>query len=172
MTASESFPLALPAPQSPFTAISDELVEQALSMSRQSPRKRIILPLHKGQAATLHRMLNAMQPGTYVRPHRHWQPPKCESVVVLRGKLGCVHFDEQGQVLERLVAAAGTPIFGVDSEAGVFHTFVPLVADTVAFETKDGPYEKLNDKDFAPWAPEEGRPEAAAYLQELTALFV
>jgi hypothetical protein len=34
----------------------------------------------------------------------------------------------------------------------------------VLFEVKPGPYEPLNDKDFATWAPAEGDPAAAAFV--------
>ena len=34
---------------------------------------------------------------------------------------------------------------------------------------KPGPYSQANDKDFAPWAPREGEPGAAEYLERLLA---
>jgi hypothetical protein len=37
----------------------------------------------------------------------------------------------------------------------------------VVFESKDGPYSPLNDKDFAPWAPVEGTSEAGVYNKSL-----
>lgn len=165
------FPLALEAPATPVTAVSRAMLEQALDMSRQSPRKRIILPLHKSSDATLQRMLNAMQPGTYVRPHRHRHPPKCESVIVLQGALGVVVFSDAGEVRQLLRADAAGPVLGVDSEPDILHTFLALAPDTVLFEVKQGPYEQASDKDFAPWAPAEGTAEAQAYLAQLEALF-
>lgn len=33
---------------------------------------------------------------------------------------------------------------------------------------KTGPYDERLDKDFAPWAPAEGSPEASRYLEQLT----
>jgi len=165
------FPLAMDPPATALTPITSALLEQVLEMSRASPRRRIILPLHKNLDAGLQRMLNAMQPGSYVRPHRHALPPKCESVVLLRGSLGYASFDEAGRVVDRLIATSRGPTFGVDTEPGVFHTFVCLEPDTVLFEVKDGPYERISDKDFAAWAPEEGAAEAADYLRELERIF-
>ena len=46
-----------------------------------------------------------------------------------------------------------------------------LEPDTVVFEVKPGPYQPTSDKDFAPWAPAEGGPDAPAYLADLEARF-
>ena len=37
----------------------------------------------------------------------------------------------------------------------------------MCYEVKPGPYSAANDKDFAPWAPREGEPGVAAYLESL-----
>jgi cupin fold WbuC family metalloprotein len=158
---------ALDAPQSTTTIIGTNLVRQAIDGSRRSPRKRIILPLHKGPDSALHRMLNAVQPYSYIQPHRHLDPPKAESILVLQGAILCFVFSPTGEVLKVRVLAAGSDEFGVDSDPGVFHTFVALRQDTVLFEVKPGPYEKSSDKDFAPWAPPENSPAVKDYLTYL-----
>ena len=38
---------------------------------------------------------------------------------------------------------------------------------SVFYEVKQGPYDPQLVKEFAPWAPLEGTPEATAYLQRL-----
>lgn len=118
----------------------------------------------------MHRMLNALQPYSYIQPHRHLHPPKAESVIVLQGAILCLLFSPTGQVEEIHTLAAGSANFGVDSEPGVFHTFLALAEDTVLFEAKPGPYEQSSDKDFAPWAPAEGTPETQAYMDYLYSL--
>ena len=115
-------------------------------------------------------MFNALQPGTYIPPHRHALPPKAESILVLRGSLCFVTFDETGRVDQIADLAAGSDVFGVDVAAGIYHTFFILEADTVVFEVKPGPYSPINDKDFAPWAPREGEAAAAEYLAMLQRL--
>ncbi len=164
------YPKALPAPPGPVTTVTQELLEQVIEECRKSPRARIILPLHRAPDDHLHRMLNALQPGSYVRPHRHLNPPKAESTVVLRGRIGFVTFLDDGRVDRNMVLAAGSAAFGVDCHPGPFHTLFALEPDTVVFEVKPGPYDPASDKDFAPWAPEEGSPEAAAYLERLVRL--
>jgi len=163
------FPKALEAPGGGVVSIDADLIARAVDVSRRSPRGRIILPLHPGHEDAYHRMLNAMQPGSYVRPHRHIDPPKSESAVVLRGAIGCALFDDGGALREILRVEAGGYRVGIDVRPGVWHAFFALEPDTVIFESKTGPYSPATDKDFAPWAPEEGSPEAAEYLARLVA---
>jgi hypothetical protein len=44
---------------------------------------------------------------------------------------------------------------------------VALTPHAVCYEVKPGPWNPASDKEFAVWAPDEGRPEAAAYLAGL-----
>jgi len=48
---------------------------------------------------------------------------------------------------------------------------VAMQTGTIFFETKPGPYVQVTDKDFAPWSPEEGTPQAAVYLAALQKRF-
>ncbi|MBY0460420.1 MAG: WbuC family cupin fold metalloprotein [Gemmataceae bacterium] len=160
-------PAALAPPASPVTPITVGHLESAVGHSRSSPRRRIILPFHKSANDSLHRMFNALQLDTYIRPHRHLDPPKAESILVVRGGICYFTFDEEGVVTARHVLRANGEAFGIDTDAGVFHTFLALEPDTVLFEVKPGPYSASNDKDFAAWAPAEGHPEVAGYLRRL-----
>jgi cupin fold WbuC family metalloprotein len=112
-------------------------------------------------------MLNAIQPGSYIQPHRHLFPPKAESVIVLQGAIYVFIFNEEGDIKDVYTVEAGGINLGIDSEPGVFHTFVAIEKDTVLFEVKPGPYNPADDKDFAPWAPAEGEHGAIDYLQYL-----
>jgi cupin fold WbuC family metalloprotein len=158
---------ALDAPTTAVTLLTSDLLEQAVQASRASDRKRIILPLHKSADALLHRMFNVMQPGTYIPPHRHLAPPKDESIVLIRGALCFITFDESGHVDRMTDIVAGSSVFGVDVCAGIYHTFFILESDTAMFEVKPGPFSPATDKDFAPWAPREGDPGATDYLAQL-----
>jgi cupin fold WbuC family metalloprotein len=163
----DNFPKALPAPPTDNTLITTDHIHSCARASRRSPRKRIILPLHKTNDAILHRMLNAIQPGSYIQPHRHLFPPKAESVIVLQGAIYVFIFKATGEISKIHTVAAGGINLGIDSEPGVFHTFAAIEEDTVLFEVKPGPYNQADDKDFAPWAPAEGDHGAEAYLDYL-----
>ncbi len=165
----EAYRLALPPPQGELCVITRELVQTALSYSRSSPRRRMIQPFHKHDADPLHRMLNAMQPDSYVRPHRHLDPPKAEAWVLLRGRVAFFTFEGDGRVRDCLRLDPEGDALGVDLGPGVYHSLVALSPDTVLYEVKTGPYAPASDKSFAPWAPAEGTPEAAGYLSELRA---
>jgi len=54
--------------------------------------------------------------------------------------------------------------------ANTFHTLVSLEPGSVFFEAKAGPYDAPTDKQWAPWAPEEGHADAPAYLEKLRKL--
>jgi cupin fold WbuC family metalloprotein len=114
-------------------------------------------------------MLNTIQPGSYIRPHRHLDPPKDEAFVLLKGSAGFVIFDaEQGMWKKEFVLLdlqRGT--YGIDIRAGVWHTLFSLESDTLLYEVKPGPYAPLTDKDFAPWSPRDNSPEAVTFLSEL-----
>lgn len=158
---------ALDPPPTAVTLLTNDLLNHAVDASRVNERKRIILPLHKSADALLHRMFNVMQPGTYIPPHRHAAPPKDESIVVVRGSLCFMTFDEMGNILQMTDITAGSDVFGVDVCAGIFHTFFILEPDTAMFEVKSGPFSPVTDKDFPTWAPREGDKAAADYLAML-----
>ena len=155
------------------TAIDQALIDQKAQDARESLRQRDIHVLHTGDEDTLQRMLNAMQPGTYVTPHRHLTIPKAEGLLVLQGSLGFVRFEDDGRYDEQnfIHVDPRRGVFGVDYRAGVWHTFVVLEPDTVVFEVKPGPYDAATDKEFAPWAPAEGDAAATDYLRTLERRF-
>jgi cupin fold WbuC family metalloprotein len=145
-------------------ALLDDLIERA----KHSPRLRVNHNFHASMEDNPHRFLNVMARGTYVAPHRHLDPPKAESFVVLEGEIAFFIFDDSGNVVRSYVIG-GDPI-GIDMEPGVWHTLTPLTEHAVCYEVKPGPYVASTDKDFAPWAPREGDPGTAAYLVGLMLL--
>ena len=108
-----------------------------------------------------------MWPNSYVQPHRHLDPPKAESIIVLKGAIIYVEFNNIGEIENFCQLSSESLNIGVDIEPGIFHTFFAVVEDTVLFEVKPGPYERSSDKDFASWAPTEGAESAIDYLQNL-----
>ena len=119
----------------------------------------------------VHRLLNAVEPGTYVRPHRHSHPPRSETLVALAGKVGLILFDAEGRILGRRVLEDGGETLGADLPPETWHTVLALAPGTVFFETKAGPYTPPAGDDLAAWAPAEGSPEASALERKWRALF-
>src|SRR5690348_2783021 len=163
--------LALDPPTGSLVLITRAAVQTAIEVARESPRRRVIAPYHKSHADPLHRMLNAVQPDSYIRPHRHLDPPKAEAWILLRGSLAFFTFDDDGTVRDCLRVSAGGDVFGVDLVPGIYHGFIALEPDTVIYEVKPGPYAAADDKAFPAWAPPEGDPAVPAYMARLSAEF-
>ena len=151
--------------------IDKHLLDHLSAQARSNPRLRKNHNLHPADDFCCHRLFNAIEPGSYIRPHRHLDPVKDETFVIVRGRLGVIMFDEEGQVAGTALLAPGEGAIAVDIPHGRFHTPVSLDAGTIFFEAKAGPYLPLADGEKANWAPEDGTPEAAAYLARLKSLF-
>src|SRR4051812_26300565 len=150
-------------------SVTRDIIETKSLNAKQNSRKREILALQRDNADGLQRMINAIEPGSYVQPHRHHAPPKAESVVLLAGSIGFVPFHDDGTpdydsciLLDRTRGAVA-----LDCRESIWHTFFALEPNTVVFESKAGPFDPTTDKEFAPWAPAEGTPDAAKYLDWL-----
>ncbi|QZE12870.1 WbuC family cupin fold metalloprotein [Halosquirtibacter laminarini] len=136
--------------------IDKTLLDKVCVEAKASPRKRMNYNFHDSSDAKLQRMLNALQPGTYLRPHRHLTPEKDEVFILLRGKMAVFFFDDEGDMTDMKVVDPLNGKYGVDIPAGQWHGLLVLEEDTVIFEVKHGPYEPLDPNDFAPWSPAEG----------------
>jgi len=147
--------------------IDQHLVNTLSEKAKVAPRRRTNHNFHQSADDPLNRMLNAMEPGTYVQPHKHENPDKREAFLLLRGKMLIVSFDEAGRVTDHVVLDPLTGSFGLEVPPRTYHTLISLATGSVLYEIKDGPYDVRNDKIFAPWAPPEGSPEAPAYNQQL-----
>lgn len=144
--------------------IDDNLMAELTSQARTSPRLRQHLNFHDSYDSPSQRMLIAIEPGSYIRPHRHLIVPKPEAFLVVRGRLALLTFDAAGEVSEAVVLGPAETAVGAELPAGAWHTVMALDAGTVFYETKPGPFTPIADGDFAPWAPAEGSAEAQSYL--------
>lgn len=147
--------------------IDVRLLDSVSAQAKESPRLRKNHNIHRSHEEPCNRLLNAVEPGSYIRPHRHLDPAKAESVVILRGTLGVIEFDDNGAVLHKILLVPGGNAVAANVPPGVFHTFVSLETGTVFFEAKAGPYRPITEEEFAGWAPAEGSPDVQAYLEKL-----
>lgn len=123
--------------------VLDELVQQA----RLSPRLRSNCNLHAELSDPVQRLAIAMEPGTFVRPHRH--PQTWELLSALRGRFVVLLFDETGAVASRTVLGEESRV--IEFPANTWHAVLSLDSGGVIFEVKQGPYAPLAGGDFAPW---------------------
>lgn len=128
--------------------------------AQQSPRQRANLNLHTELSDPIQRLAIAMEPGTYVRPHRH--PHTWELLYPLAGRFLVLHFDASGTVIARTVLGEDCAV--LENPAGAWHAVLSLDVGGVIFEVKHGPYTPIATQDYATWSPAEGDADAAALL--------
>lgn len=150
--------------------IDQALLDEVAATAVTAPRRRKNYNFHVAETAPSHRLLNAMEPDSYIPPHRHLDASKDETIVVARGKFGVVEFDEAGNVTGKTVLAPGGTV-GINIPHGTYHSLLALEPGSVFFESKAGPYAPLTEAEKASWAPQEGTDSAAAYLANLEQLF-
>ncbi|WP_249678332.1 WbuC family cupin fold metalloprotein [Pseudomonas abieticivorans] len=132
--------------------ITPAAISALAAKAQQSPRLRANLNLHEQLPDPIQRLAIAMEPGTYVRMHRH--PHTWELLHSLAGRFVVLNFDEAGVVTERVVL--GEECAMVEIPAGVWHAVLSLDAGGVIFEVKHGPYTPIAEQDYFPGSPAEG----------------
>ena len=150
-------------------AVDDAMIDGLLAQAMAAPRQRKNLNFHERESHPCQRLLNAIVPGSYVRPHRHLSENKEEFMIVVKGCLGVILYDAQGAVTGKMKLDENGPVRAVSIPTGVFHTAVAL-KPTVIFEAKGGPYAPHRPDELAVFAPAEGSAEAASYLRKMEAL--
>ena len=146
-------------------ALTDDFLRDLLDRASHAPRGRVNFNLHSADEP-VQRMINAVQPGSYVTPHKHENPDKVELIAPLIGRVVLFHFAADGAVIAHHVVDAGGPLRVIDIPPRTYHTFFALTPAAV-LEIIQGPYDAATHKKFAPWAPLEGTPETAAYMRAL-----
>ena len=147
--------------------IDQKRLDRLSNKAAAAKRRRQNLNLHDDYADPCQRLFNAMEPGTYVRPHRHLDPSRPECFMAIRGRMALVVFTDDGEVDRIVPFGNGCETVAIDLPPTMWHSLVSLEAGSIFFETKPGPYVRLSDKDFAPWSPAEGSAEAESYLANL-----
>lgn len=147
--------------------LTQELLDNIAQQARSSPRLRQNYNLHD-LSERVQRFINVLQPGTYVRPHRHLRATGVngfEFFMVCQGALGMIILDESGQILASERVSANGPLRAVELPEGTYHTLVALAADTIVLELKEGPYDPKTDKDFLTNFPTEGTAAAKQLVE-------
>jgi cupin fold WbuC family metalloprotein len=147
--------------------IDDKLLNKISNKASKTERKRLNYNFHSDYTDPINRMLNALDVGTYVKPHRHKNPDKIEVFILLRGRLLVVEFNDSGDITAHTILDYKKNVFAVEIAAATWHTVIPLENNTIVYEIKNGPYSPLSDKDFAPWAPDEFSSETLSFNTQI-----
>ncbi|NJC87532.1 MAG: cupin fold metalloprotein, WbuC family [Methylococcaceae bacterium] len=144
--------------------ISHTQLAKLSQSARQLPRRRKNLNLHPVLEDPIQRLFNALEPGTYARPHWHARPDGWELMLAAAGAFDILIFDESGRLTDRIELASTYGNLLVEIPPYTWHSLVARQPQTVMFEVKPGPYQALDDKDFAVWAAPEGSLAAVDFL--------
>jgi cupin fold WbuC family metalloprotein len=155
-----------------FKLITNDSLAQLSERAKNNPRLRQNLNFHPQNESSCHRLLNALEPGTYVPPHRHLGAEKDETILIVKGRCGVLLFDEQGEVIQQLILDANAGVFGLTIPLNQFHSLLALESGTVFFESKAGPYAALSAEEKASWAPAEGEAGWQDYRDTMLRHFV
>ena len=147
--------------------INNDFIRPVIEKAKMSPRKRMNYNFHPQLDDPLQRMLNCLEPDTYIQPHKHENPDKCEAFILLKGKVLVVEFDSDGKVISHALLEAGTGTYGAEIAPRIYHCIIAMEPGSVVYEVKNGPYSPLDDKNFASWAPKEGTVGCQEYLENL-----
>lgn len=147
--------------------INNDLLDYVSQKAKENTRKRTNHNFHKSYNECVQRFLNAVEPGSYIRPHKHMDSNKIEIFLILRGKVLIVEFNDEGETINQTVLNYESGIKGVELPPNTWHSLIALEENTVLYEIKVGPYIEENDKVFASCAPEEGNIEAYKFIEKI-----
>jgi cupin fold WbuC family metalloprotein len=158
---------------SPIKRLDRKSIDCIASQARQSPRLRQNYNFHDS-AERVQRFINILQPGTYVRPHRHCRDRGVngfEFFLVCQGALGMIVMSDRGEIVATELVSAGGKVWAIELPEATYHTIVALTPDTMILELKEGPYDSSTDKEFLDEFPAEGTNAAKQLVREWEKFF-
>ena len=118
----------------------DELQNQA----RLNIRKRMNYDLRNSSEDGSQRMLNALEPGTVLPIHRHRH--SSETVVLLRGRMDEVFYDDQKREIARYHLNTQEDCYGLNIPVGQWHG-IEVFEPSIIVEMKNGSYNPICKED-------------------------
>jgi len=119
----------------------DDLLEQA----KRNPRLRQNYDLRDSVEDGSQRMLNALLPETVLPIHRH--QTTSEIVVMIRGKMDEIFYDDRGNEIARYHLDANGDVRGMKIPVGQWHG-LEVLEPTVIVEMKEGPFVPRSEDDI------------------------
>lgn len=124
--------------------IDNALLDKLEAQAKENPRLRQNFDLRTSSEDTSQRMLNALLPGTQVPIHKH--NGTTETVVVLRGSIEEILFDNNGVECVRYKLSRESGNFVLQIPKGQWHTVI-VKEPCVILEAKDGAFKQLTSYD-------------------------
>lgn len=127
--------------------INQSLLNQLTEQAKASPRLRMNYDLRNSEDDGSQRMLNAIEPGSPERIHRHQHTS--ETVVCIRGRVVEEFYDELERICtESIVLTPNGPNVAVNIPAGQWHSIRAVESGSVVLSCKDGRYEPMSEADI------------------------
>lgn len=126
--------------------LKSKILDETTAKAAESTRLRMNSNLHESYDDVVQRMFNALEPGTIVPIARH--PYSNETLIMLRGKLRVLIYDDHKNIIEDVVIAADTDNIGYHIPKGTWHKVESLEHGTICFETREGPYAPVAECDI------------------------
>jgi cupin fold WbuC family metalloprotein len=150
--------------------LDDKMIDGLCHQADFSSRRRQHFNIHSSYQESCQRLLNAIQPNSYIPPHRHSVADKQELLVAIRGVFSLITFDDDGGLVQSV--CFGTEKYseylctnvGVEIPSGTWHTVSAMQANSVLLEIKEGPFVANVSKEFALWAPQVGSSRVDSFM--------
>lgn len=113
------------------------LLDKVTMLAKNSPRLRMNYNFHQDLDDNCQRLLNALEPGTYMPIHHHNVD---ELFVILRGRINVTIHDDVGTIIQSIVLSVSSGNYAVSIKAGEWHSVESLESGSVIMEVKEGPY--------------------------------
>lgn len=126
--------------------VDKKLLDELSAKAKESPRLRMAMDLRNSSEDNSQRMLNALEPGTVMPIHRHHA--STETVVIIRGKIRWIIYDDNGNEKERVTLDANGEHRMLNVEKDRWHSLECLESGAVLYESKDGPYHPLAEDEI------------------------
>lgn len=125
--------------------LDDNLIEKLLVQAAENPRLRVGFDLRTTPDDQSQRMLNTLMPGTSIPIHRHRESD--ETMIVVRGSIIEVYYDDNGNEVSSFTLASGSNAFGIQIPRGQWHS-VKVTEPCTILEIKDGAYFPQSKEDL------------------------
>lgn len=126
--------------------LKEEVIEFVSTQAKESSRLRMNYNLHESFEDSVQRMFNAIEPGSVIPIARH--PYSNETLILLRGKLRVLIYSDNKEIVEDVILDKEIGNIGYHIPKMTWHCVESLESGTVLFETREGPYIPVDEKDI------------------------
>lgn len=153
--------------EGPISEVGRRELDTLKAAVKASAKRRARINTHPDGEDALHEMIIAIDPSSYIRPHKH--PGKSEAFHIVEGEVDIVVFKDDGEIDQ--VVPLGAPDSGRSfyyrMSKSFFHTLIIRSEVLIVHEITNGPF-RPQGTIFADFAPEDSDTQRAeAYQADL-----